>query len=166
MCYCVFLASDHPFPVIPLVYEQRAFNAEPLEEEHPVKKWLSKPHQVQLGSRTWCACGLNCRRNGWVEPERPAAFSAEFTEEMWVGAVEEYFLDNKCLEEYFAYMRAMLALGDLEWYCCWDGDWEIPPVERLQLPASVLAGEPDFQKEYPLEEGLFVYYTCSRPIEI
>ncbi len=158
MCYGVFLSSDHPFPVIPLVMEQRAFNAEPLEEAHPVKSWFSKKYQVRLGSRTWCACGLNCRSNGWMEPEKPAAFSAEFTEELWTEVLQDYVLDNECLEAYFNYMRAMLALGDLEWYCCWDGDWEIPPVERRQLPASVLAGDPDFQKEYPLIEGLFIYY--------
>ena len=161
MCYCVFLASDHPFPTIPLVQEQPAFNATPLQEDHPVKKWLNKPHQVQLGSRTWCACGLNCRSNGWMEPEKPAAFSAEYTEAIWADVLEGYFLDNKCLEEYFSYMRAMLALGDLEWYCCWDGDWDIPPVCGLQLPAAALTGEPDHKKEYPLEEGLYICYVAS-----
>lgn len=158
MCYCVFLASDHPFPVIPLVRDQRAFNAEPLPEGHPVKKWLNKPYQVQLGSRSWCACGLNFQYNEGAERNETPGFSAEYTPEMWAQDQQEYLLDKKCLEDYYAYMRNMLALGDLEWYCCWDGNWDIAPVCRLQLPASVLVGEPDFQKDYSLEEGLFVYY--------
>ena len=161
MCYCVFLASDHPFPVIPLVRDQRAFNAEPLPVEHPVKKWLTKPQQVQLGSRTWCACGLNFQYKEWVERNETPPFSAEYTPEIWIEEQQEYILDKKCLEDYYAYMRNMLALGDLEWYCCWDGDWDIPPVSRLQLPASVLVGEPDFIKDYSLEEGLFLYYEAA-----
>ena len=161
MCYGVFLASDHPFPIIPLVQEQRAFNAELLGGDHPVKKWLTKPHQVQLGSRTWCACGLNFNRQDDIERNEPPSFSDEFTPAMWAEAIEEYQLDKACLAEYFDYLRAMLALGDLEWYCCWDGQWDVPPVSRVQLPASWLAGEPDFKKDHPLEEGLFIYYQTG-----
>jgi hypothetical protein len=161
MCYCVFLASDHPFPIIPLVQQQPAFNAEPLQDEHPVKKWLNKGHQVQLGSRTWCACGLNFQLNEWFEGNAAPMFSTDLTPEMWAVEAEEYRLTKKCMEDYFAYMRAMLALGDLEWYCCWDGNWDAPPVCRLQMPASVLVGEPNLQKAYPLEEGLYIHYEAA-----
>lgn len=161
MCFCVFLASDHPFPLTPLVCDELAFKAEPLRFDHPVKKWLTKPHQVHLGSRTGCACGLNFNYAHELEHNIPPPFTDEFTEEMWADALQEHILNKKCLEDYYAYLRNMLALGDLEWYCCWDGNWDIPPVLHLQLPASALADEPDFSKDHLLEEGLFVYYQAE-----
>lgn len=161
MCYSVLLASDHPFPVIPLVQDQPAFNAEPLPAEHPVKKWLTKPHQMMLGSRTWCACGLNFYFDERLEQNEPPPFSEEYTEEMWADWQQECIMNKKCLEDYYAYMRNMLVLGDLEWYCCWDSDWDIPPDARLRLPASMLTGKPDFKKEHLLERGLFIYYEAA-----
>jgi hypothetical protein len=158
MCYCVFLASEHSFPEIPLDMENRGFNAAVLNEDHPVKKWLSKPHQVQLGSHTWCACGLDFQFDEYCERNEPPDFNDVQTPAMWENELAEYALGKKCMEDYFTYLRAMLEKGDLEWYCVWDGDWDNVPVRRVELPAASLSKAPDFSQRYPLEKGLFVCY--------
>lgn len=42
MCKCVFLASDHPFPVIPLVREQPAFVHAAITRYCALPLWLPK----------------------------------------------------------------------------------------------------------------------------
>ncbi|MEZ5045210.1 MAG: hypothetical protein R2828_35275 [Saprospiraceae bacterium] len=158
MCYCVFLASDQPLPIRQIPEGQQGFRAWTLRANHPVQQWFSKPYIVEFGSTTGCACALYFQLNFEMELEETPEFSEDLTPEMWKAWVEEYELKKQALCEYFNYLQTALAESDLEWYCCWDGDWDIPPIRREAKTLASLSGEPDFQKDYPLECGLFIDY--------
>jgi hypothetical protein len=166
MCHSVYLASDHPLPLIPFDPENRAFNVDELSEDHPVDPLLQKPFKVYLGSRTNCSCGLNFQLEDWIENNNPFDFTDEYTPEMMASELKEYALEKKCLEDYFEYLRTALQYSDLEWFCSWDGEWDLPILRRDHLSAAVLNGEPIFQKNYPLENRLYVYYDkASTPTD-
>lgn len=158
MCYSVVLASDHPFPIIPLVMDQRGFNAEPLPPENPLNQWLSKPHRVNIGSHTWCACGLDFHVDELLEGPEPAEFTDDYPRETWLREHEEYLLGKKVMKDYFHYLRQMAALGDLEWYCAWEDSLDKPPQFRFQKSRQELDGEPTFKQDYVLRSGVWMVY--------
>jgi hypothetical protein len=158
MCHLVYLASDHPLPLIPFDPENCAFNVNEASEEDAMCQWLQKPYKVILGSRSSCSCGLDFELVQWIEDIDPFDFNDRFTPERMAAELAEYFLNKKCLKDYFEYLRTALQYSDLEWICCWDGEWDLPILRRDRLPAAVLIGEPIFQKNYPLENRLYVYY--------
>ena len=158
MCYYVLLASDHPLPLKQPAEGERGFSARPFPEDHPARNWLSKSYIVEFGARTGCACGLNFALNYEIELGIDPAFDDELTPKMWKEYVLEYEGDKACMVEYFAYLRKALTLSDLEWYCCWEGEWDAPPGRRLMKGPADLQKEPDFQKDYPLESGLLIEY--------
>jgi hypothetical protein len=158
MCYYIIVASDQPLPLRQPAKGERAFSIWPLIEDHPARRWLSKPFVVEFGARTGCACGLNFALNYEVELGIDPEFNEELTPETWKEYVLEYEADKECLVEYFAYLRTALTVSDLEWYCCWEGEWKAPPGRRLVKSPADLEKEPDFQKDYPLESGLLIEY--------
>lgn len=158
MCYYVLLASDQPLPLRQPAEGERGFSAWPCPEEHPAKRWLSKPYVVEFGSRTGCACGLNFALDYEVELGIDPEFAEDLSPETWKEHVLDYEADKECLAEYFNYLRAAAEESDLEWYCCWEGEWVAPPGRQLVKKLTDLAQEPDFQQDYPLESGLLIEY--------
>jgi hypothetical protein len=124
----VFLASRHPLRLIEWREDARGFNvSEPQPREAGVRQQFTLPHVYALGAATHCGCG--------------------FTEGQ---GVEQEEVDRACAD-FAAYVADAAALGPLELYVCWEGDWAKPPLRRARLRPDDLASPRAW-----FEEGLFL----------
>jgi hypothetical protein len=138
MCRALYLASDHPLPIIPLrqtlpdvmfsstwpVEAQRFHTAELDEAQMCVKKNLSCTYVLNSGSYEGCACGFN---QGREYPE------VEYDPEELKAAKDS-------IEELSRYVR---ETNVLEIYACWIDDESKPVVYHRTVTPDDLAS-PDF----------------------
>jgi hypothetical protein len=137
MCRALFIAVDHPPPLVPWDEHARAFNTVPVQaHEQAVAAKFSKPHLVYAGAHTGCSCGF---QYGVMDPTTP--------EEM-----EEEQRGRASVEALRRYLEELLVLSPtVEVYCCWEGDWAEPQEGRQRVTASYFGGD-----HFELAERVFL----------
>src|SRR4051812_6465715 len=124
MCRVLYIAADRPLPLIALNPENPEFHViELTEREAPVKSQFSKPFVYYVGSHQGCGCAYDLASMSIGEPEQ----------------LPNARRDREKLASYL--QDAVEAVGQLELYTCWDGDWEDPPVQRISIDPLALAPE-------------------------
>src|SRR3954467_11018699 len=111
MCRVLYIAADRPLPLIPWDPKNPGFHViELTEREVPVKSQFSKPFVYYAGSHQGCGCAYDLASMSIGEPEQlPNA--------------------RRGREKLASYLHdALAAVGQLELYTCWDGDWGDPPA--------------------------------------
>jgi len=117
MCLRLFLGADHELPLVSWVKDHPAFNVEELSSgEASVRKQFTKPHVYSVGAHTNCSCGFS----PVDEPDEAER--------------------HRSVEALSSYLSTAARGGPLEMFVCWDGDWESPPLRRMELESPDLIG--------------------------
>ena len=126
MCLGVFIASNHPLPLVEWDEEQPRFNVVPLSgDEWRVKIQSQYPHVVYAGSHQRCGCGFI--KDGEVGEE--------------LNAIQRNY---DALAEYLRPLQSDGAA--LEIFSCWEGQQEDEPEHQQKLTLEQLVA-PDFEFE-------------------
>ena len=126
MCLAVFIASDHPLPLLPWSEREPAFSvAAVAEREHPVRRQFARAHVYSLGAHTGCGCGFSPEQE-WDEPARRRSLAA---------------LAN--------YVTAAVQAGPVELFVCWHdaAEYDAAPARRLRLAPRELAERDEWTAE-------------------
>lgn len=126
MCLMVYLASDHPAPLVPWDPNSPAFNVSALSaREEKVRTHFTKPHVYYIGSHEHCGCPFNSSGENDIEPYPP--------------------LDSDTLQSRASFVTLVANLlqhtPDIQLYACWDGDQSAQPEKRRQFPISSFRGK-------------------------
>ena len=108
MCYAVFIATSQPQQVGVFIPGVTALYLEiPGDDElKALKDKFTLPYIYYVGSDTKCSCGFEFRSELFDDPE---------------------WQDSKASPQALLDLLNKLTLtGDVEYYCCWDGDWNEP----------------------------------------
>lgn len=114
MCYAVFIATSTPQQTSDFVPGKTLiYLIQPSEDELTgLKDKLSLPYVYYVGSDTQCSCGLEFHSHLFNDPE---------------------WQDSKPTVQAFIDLLNKLTIDDdIEYYCCWDGDWH-EPIENSRI---------------------------------
>jgi hypothetical protein len=126
VCLAVFIASDQPLVLVPWDESSPAFNVVPLSEhEEIVRQQFSLAHTVYAGAHTGCSCGFRS------DDEDPAAVT-------------------RSCSALLQYIEQAAAMGPVEVFVCWEGEWAELPRMRAERTFASLAGEDDWLEELTL----------------
>ena len=130
MCVVVYIAADHPLPLIPWDENSPTFHVSELtEREVVVRRHFGKPYAYYVGSHEGCGCGF---QYGWYP-------DLEVNDETRVACVES----RRRLVMYLE--RALERSAAVELYTCWDGERENPSEHRsTSRPTELLTGRTYF----------------------
>ena len=115
MCYAVFLATSKPLQTGEFIPDVTKIYLEiPGEKElSALRNKFSLPHIYYAGSDTKCSCGFEFHPELFDDPE-------------WQDSKES---PQKLLD----LLNELTAEDAVEYYCCWEGDWEEPIEHRREL---------------------------------
>jgi len=115
MCYAVFLATSKPVQTGKFIPDITKIYMEIPEEEElsALRNKFSLPHIYYVGSDTKCSCGFEFNSELFNDPE-------------WQDSKEspQALLDL---------LNKLTIDKAVEYYCCWDGDWDEPIDHRRKL---------------------------------
>ena len=123
MCWVLYIAADHPLPLIPWQPEAPAFNVTPLREvDEAVRARFAAGNVAYLGSHTGCGCGFD---PGQANPAHP-------------DEARDNATSLAALRAYVEARAEASAARRVELYTCWDGDEGMEPHHRLEITADAL----------------------------
>jgi hypothetical protein len=137
MCYAVFIATTTPQQTNEFIAKETLlYLAQPAEEELAgLKSKFSLPYIYYVGSDTQCSCGLEFHSHLFDDPE---------------------WQDSKPTVQAFIDMLNQLTIeNDIEYYCCWDGDWHEPIENSRVLNSGDLSLETNY---FELVEKEFIKF--------
>ena len=118
MCYAVFIATAIPQPTGAFVPDVTKLYLEVpgADELRALKNKFTLPYIYYVGSDTQCSCGFEFHSELFNDPERQ---------------------DSKESPQALLDLINRLTLTDnVEYYCCWDGDWDEPVEYTRKLNSS------------------------------
>lgn len=135
-CLAIYLSAEGPLHLIDWNEEAPGFFVAELEtrNDERVRQNLSGPHIYSAGSHTRCGCGFNYGRV--PEFERDAE------------ALSHKFQTMAAFSDYLA--QEIGRVGEIELFCCRDGDQDAAPELHRELTPSALLGERFFFYENEL----------------
>jgi hypothetical protein len=117
MCYTVFIATSIPQQTSEFVAgETLLYLAKPSEDELcGLKDKFNLPYIYYIGSDTQCSCGLEFHSEVFNDPE---------------------WQDSKpSVQAFIDLLNKLTANDDIQYYCCWDGDWH-KPIQNTRTISS------------------------------
>jgi hypothetical protein len=113
MCYAVFIATSTPLQTSEFAPDTALYLALPGEEKlSGVQSKFTLPNIYYVGSYTKCSCGFVFHSWRFDDPE---------------------WQDNKpSAQALLQLLNQLTTIHDVEYYCCWDGDWD-EPVEHTRV---------------------------------
>ena len=126
MCLMVYIASDHPLPLIPWDEAAPAFHiAELREADQLVRQQFTKLFVYYAGSHEGCGCGFDYGQ--W-----PVMDDDDRTDEQAA---------RETIHRLARYLANVVQLGVIEIFACWDGDQTAEPIERSVVTPAYFGGE-------------------------
>jgi hypothetical protein len=126
MCYAVFIATSTPQQTSEFVAgETLLYLAKPSEDELcGLKDKFNLPYIYYVGSDSQCSCGLEFHSQLFNDPE---------------------WQDSKPTVQAFIDLLNHLTIeNDIEYYCCWDGDWR----ESVETTRIINSHDISLEKNY------------------
>jgi hypothetical protein len=114
MCFAVFIGTSKPQVTGTFIPNQTALYLLDLTEEETdgLKAKFTKPYLYYVGSDTSCSCGFDINYENFDPREKD---------------------DTKSPLALIEFIKARTQIEDLEFYCCWDGDWNEVIEERREI---------------------------------
>ena len=117
MCYAVFIATKKPQETTVFVEDvTKLYLEQPTAEQlNGLRAKFSLSYVYYVGSATGCSCDFEFHSEWFDDPE-------------WQDskASPQALLDL---------LNELTVTGDVEFYCCWDGDWD-EPIEHSRVLKS------------------------------
>jgi hypothetical protein len=113
MCYTVYIGTNNKLELGVFVANQTDiyFEKPSEEEETSLRLKFTKKNIYYVGSDTNCSCGLAFNSTDFDDPEEQ--------------------INKKSPTKFIEFIKEMTLTESLEYYCCWEGDWNLP-TENIQ----------------------------------
>ncbi|GGK89706.1 hypothetical protein ACD591_08085 [Rufibacter glacialis] len=121
MCYSVYIGTTEKQEVGKFVPNETDIYFEELSEEKEkgIRPKFKNPFLYYVGSDTNCSCGLVFDSEEFDNPEEQ---------------------DNKkSPTRLLEFINKRTEIEDLELYCCWDGHWDDPIKDRIELDIRTIS---------------------------
>ncbi len=137
MCFVVYIGTNKELELGTFVPEQTDiyFGKISEEEEKSLRSKFSKPNIYHVGSSTNCSCGL--------------AFDSSYFDE---PSSEE---EKKSPAKFIEFLKQMTVTEDIEYYCCWFDEWELP-TEVVEIDIRKVFLDKNY---FSLHEREFIRFT-------
>jgi hypothetical protein len=114
MCFAVYIGTNKKLELGTFVADQTDIYFEKLSEEEEIalRSKFSKTNIYYVGSDTNCSCGLSFDSVYFDNPEEQ--------------------INKKSPTRFIEFLKEMTLTEDIEYYCCWEGDWNLP-IENTQV---------------------------------
>lgn len=114
MCLAVYIGLDKPQQTGKWVEGETLLYFEELSEHDVViKEKFSKDYIYYVGADTGCSCGFDFNSQFFNDPE------------------EE--VNKKSPQKLIDFITSQTKEGEVELYCCWEGDWSDPVQEVIAI---------------------------------
>jgi hypothetical protein len=123
MCYASYIGTNAEQKVGTFVADQTELYLEELSREKEIsglRPKFTKKHVYYVGSYQGCSCGFA------YDPTNPNEQEGDDDKE----EVEKALKSVKAL---VSLIDNLTKVEDLEFYCCWEGDWEEPIEEKSEI---------------------------------
>lgn len=114
MCYAIFIATSEPQQTGKFIPDvTKLYLEEPDQEQlNALRQKFSLPNIYYVGSDTECSCGFEFHSDLFDDPE---------------------WQDSKASPQALLNLLNELTVNaTVEYYCCWDGDWN-EPIEHTRI---------------------------------
>ena len=117
MCLAVYIATDKKIELGTFVAEQTYIYFEkPIDEEEiALRPIFSKKNIYYVGSSSGCSCDFGFDSEDFNDAEL-------ISEE-----------DKKSPQKLIDFLSEMTLSENIEFYCCWEGDWKLPIESRKEI---------------------------------
>ncbi|MDB5223401.1 MAG: hypothetical protein JWN83_2068 [Chitinophagaceae bacterium] len=135
MCFAVYIGTNEKQQISEwkenetLIY----FN-ELTEDDQIVKKKFTKANVYYVGANTGCSCGFAWEIENFSDPEEQES--------------------KKSPQKLIDFIKEQTKKEDLEFYCCWEGDWDDKTEENIELNIHDVS----LDKYYFMEEKRFIVF--------
>ena len=134
MCFAVYIGTNEKQTTSAWKQDETVFYLEELKGDEIVKEKFSKPFVYYVGADTGCSCGFAWEVENYEDPDEQ---------------------DNKkSPQALIDFITKRTKKEDIEFYCCWEGDWSDPIEEKIELDISDVG----LDKYYFMEEKRFVVF--------
>lgn len=134
MCFAVYIGTNEKQTTSTWKQDETLLYLEELKGDEIVKEKFSKPFVYYVGADTGCSCGFAWEVENFDDPDEQ---------------------DNKkSPQALIDFIATQTKKEDLEFYCCWEGDWGDPIIEKIELNISDVS----LDKYYFMEEKRFVTF--------
>ena len=134
MCFAVYIGTNEKQITSTWKQDETLLYFEELKDDEIVRSKFSKPFVYYVGADTGCSCGFAWEVENYDDPDEQ---------------------DNKkSPQALIDLIRTQTKKGDLEFYCCWEGDWSDPIEERIELDITDVG----LDKYYFMKEKVFVIF--------
>jgi len=117
MCLAVYISTDKELELERFVAGQTDIYFEKLsdDEEIALRPKFSKKNIYYAGSSSGCSCDFG--------------FDSEDFDDTELVSEE----DKKSPQKLIDFLTEMTLLENIEFYCCWEGDWNLPIENRKEI---------------------------------
>ena len=115
MCYAVYLGTGRELKLGQFIPDQTDIYFEKLsaEEDEFLRSKFTKTNIYYVGSDTSCSCGLVFDSRDFHKPEEQ--------------------INKKSPQRFLDVLSEMTLFEDIEYYCCWEGEWNFPIEHKREL---------------------------------
>lgn len=144
MCYAVFIATAEPQQTGEFIPDSTTLYLKLPEDDElfALKDKFTMPYVYYIGSDTQCSCGFEF--HSWL-----------FNDPEWQDSKESPQALLKLLNQ-------LTITNDVEYYCCWDGEWDEPMEHTRVLNSHEITLEENYfelvEREYIRFEELRIAY--------
>lgn len=135
MCFAVYIGTNEKQATA--VWEENEtllYFEELSQKDELVKAKFTKPFVYYVGANTGCSCGFAWEVENFDDPDEQEA--------------------KKSPQKLIEFITEQTKKEDVEFYCCWEGDWGNPIIEKLELDIRNVS----LDKFYFMEERRFVLF--------
>jgi hypothetical protein len=135
MCFAVYIGTNELVKTGTWVKHETILYFENLSaDEEPVKEKFSKPFIYYVGADTGCSCGFAWNVEDFNNPQEQES--------------------KKSPQKLLDFINQQTKKEDVEFYCCWEGDWSDPIDEKIEISIKDVS----LDKFYFMEEKRFVVF--------
>jgi hypothetical protein len=115
MCYAVYIGTTEKQQLGKFVAEKTELFFEELsaDELEGIRPKIKNPFLYYVGSDTGCSCGFAYESENFNDPEEQDT--------------------KKSPQKLIDFIKERTTKEDLEFYCCWEGDWKDPIEESIEI---------------------------------
>lgn len=136
MCFTVYIGTTEKQNVGSFVEGNTDIYLEEVSpEEEKVKAKFKSPFIYHVGSDTCCSCGLQF-------------LSEHFNDPKWQD-------NRRAPQKFIEFINERTIKEDLEYYCCWFGDWSEPVEEKIEINIKEISLNKNY---FGLRERQFILF--------
>lgn len=140
MCFAVYIGTNQKQTTTTWTENETLLYLEELsKDDEIVKTKFTKAYVYYVGADTGCSCGFAWDVEDFNDPDEQD--------------------DKKSPQKLIDFLDELTKTEDIEFYCCWEGDWNDPITKNIELDIKNIG----LDKLYFMEEKQFVLFKQQMP---